>query len=159
MTDKQWKMESPLGPLFLVASRAGLKGVFWEKQRAEVLRSLGEESPEARHLARAVEQLGEYFAGKRREFALPLDVDGTPFQRKVWAHLNRIPYGKTSSYGELAHKVGAAKAARAVCTANGKNPLCIIVPCHRVIASRGGLGGYSGGLERKSFLLRLEGGA
>ena len=107
----------------------------------------------------AANQLAEYFARTRRAFQLPLDLRGTPFQLAVWKALLRIPYGETRSYGQLAVELGHAGAARAVGAANGSNPVSIIVPCHRVIAAGGGLGGYGGGLERKRFLLDLESGA
>jgi methylated-DNA-[protein]-cysteine S-methyltransferase len=105
----------------------------------------------------AVEQLTEYFAGKRTEFDLPLEVDGTEFQKDVWMTLADIPYGKTISYAELAGMVGRPTAFRAVGQANGANPIPIVLPCHRVIATGGGIGGYGGGLEMKQKLLALEG--
>lgn len=105
----------------------------------------------------AKRQLEEYFKGKRKSFKIPLDLRGTPFQKKVWKTLLRIPYGKTKSYGEIARAVGNPGAARAVGSANGRNPVAIIVPCHRVIRSGGGLGGYSAGLSKKRVLLDLEG--
>jgi AraC family transcriptional regulator of adaptative response/methylated-DNA-[protein]-cysteine methyltransferase len=104
------------------------------------------------------EQLGEYFAGRRRAFDLPLEYPGSPFQRRVWDALRRIPYGETRTYADLAREIGAPGAARAGGTANGANRLAIIIPCHRVIAAGGGLGGYGGGLWRKLRLLELEGG-
>jgi methylated-DNA-[protein]-cysteine S-methyltransferase len=107
----------------------------------------------------AARQLAEYFASTRRAFELPLDLRGTAFQLEVWNALLRIPYGETRSYGRLALELGHPGAARAVGAANGANPIAIVVPCHRVIASGGGLGGYGGGLERKKFLLDLESGA
>jgi methylated-DNA-[protein]-cysteine S-methyltransferase len=107
-------------------------------------------------LAEAVRQLREYFAGKRREFDLPLAPEGTAFQRRVWRELQAIPYGETISYGELARRVGNPKASRAVGSANGKNQIPIVIPCHRVIASDGGLGGFGGGLPVKAKLLALE---
>ncbi len=107
----------------------------------------------------AARQLAEYFAGTRRGFQLPLHMRGTPFQLRVWAALLRIPYGETRTYGALAAQLDCPGAARAVGAANGANPLSIVVPCHRVIAAGGGLGGYGGGLERKRFLLDLESGA
>jgi methylated-DNA-[protein]-cysteine S-methyltransferase len=106
--------------------------------------------------AAARQQLAAYFAGDLTEFDLPMDMEGTDFQRRVWQELRRIPYGHTVSYAELARRVGNAKACRAVGLANGRNPIGIIVPCHRVIASDGGLGGYGGGLERKNWLLDHE---
>ena len=112
-----------------------------------------EESP---ILKEAATQLQEYFAGARTEFDLPMELDGTPFQREVWGELSRIPYGETISYGELARRVGRPKGPRAVGQANGRNPIAIIVPCHRVLASNG-IGGYGGGLTCKRALLALEG--
>jgi methylated-DNA-[protein]-cysteine S-methyltransferase len=107
-------------------------------------------------LSEAVRQLREYFAGKRRDFDLPLAPEGTTFQRRVWRELQAIPYGETISYGELARRVGNPKASRAVGSANGKNQIPIVIPCHRVIASDGGLGGFGGGLPVKEKLLALE---
>ena len=107
-------------------------------------------------LAEVGRQLTEYFAGTRREFDLPLIQCGTEFQRRVWAELKKIPYGKTISYGELAKKIGSPKAARAVGGANNKNPIAIVVPCHRVIGSGGALVGYAAGVDKKRFLLELE---
>ena len=114
------------------------------------------QSKAAQVAAQAVAQLAEYLAGKRRRFALPLDLRGTPFQRRVWKALLRIPYGETRSYLQIAREVGNPKAARAVGMANHANPAGIIVPCHRVIASDGSLGGYAGGIQLKARLLRLE---
>ena len=104
-------------------------------------------------------QLDEYFAGRRTAFDLPLEYPGSPFQRRVWDALRRIPYGETRSYAQLAREIGAPGSARAVGTANGANRIAIVIPCHRVIAADGGLGGYGGGLWRKLRLLELEGGA
>jgi methylated-DNA-[protein]-cysteine S-methyltransferase len=107
-------------------------------------------------LEQTCRQLDEYFAGRRRAFTLPLALRGTPFQQKVWEQLQQIPYGKTISYAQLAQLVGNPKACRAVGSANGKNPVAIIVPCHRVINNNGGLGGYALGLAMKRWLLELE---
>ena len=104
----------------------------------------------------ALAEIAEYLAGRRRQFTVPLDLEGTPFQLQVWKALLRIPYGETRSYGEIARAVGRPRAARAVGMANHSNPIAIIVPCHRVIAANGALGGYAGGLAMKSRLLRLE---
>lgn len=112
--------------------------------------------PESPLLIRAREQLLGYFAGNRRVFSLPLCPEGTAFQQAVWQQLMRIPYGETCSYGQLAAAIGKPGAVRAVGNANGKNPLPILIPCHRVIAADGGLGGYSCGLKKKAFLLALE---
>ncbi len=148
---KQMKLKTSVGTLYLVASEAGLCGVFWEKQKAPM--------GESKLLAQAAREIEEYLAGRRRIFNVPLDAEatgGTPFQRKVWAELARIPYGSTISYRELAARVKNRNAVRAVGAANSRNPLCIVVPCHRVIASSGKLQGYSGGLPAKTKLLELE---
>ena len=152
----QWMMESDVGPLYLVASDLGLQGVFWKKQKSPMISSLKANQPAIRHLAQTLKQLQEYFRGERRDFDLPLDVKGTEFQKKVWQQLAKIPYGQTLSYRDVAQKIKKEKAFRAVGTANGRNPLSIIVPCHRVIAADGTLGGYAGGLKIKTHLLALE---
>lgn len=108
--------------------------------------------------AEAVRQIAEYFEGSRKEFELPIALEGTEFQRQVWTELTAIPFGQTVSYGDLARSIGKPSAVRAVGAANGDNPISIIVPCHRVIGSDGGLTGYGGGLERKEWLLKHEGG-
>ncbi len=121
--------------------------------------ALGEVKPgaEASPLARrARAQLSEYFAGRRKTFDLPLAARGTPFQQKVWDFLRRIPYGQTRSYGQIAAAAGNPRACRAVGMANNKNPLGIVVPCHRVVGANGALTGYAGGLDKKAFLLELE---
>jgi len=157
-------MGSPFGPLMLVATptglcRVGLPGEGREALEEWLARWVGpeptEENPAA--LAAAVAQLREYFSRLRREFDLPLDLRGTPFQQQVWRELRKVPYGQTVSYGELARRVGRPGAARAVGQAVGANPIPIIVPCHRVVGADGSLVGYGGGLEIKSALLRLEG--
>ncbi|MFN7729941.1 MAG: methylated-DNA--[protein]-cysteine S-methyltransferase [Bdellovibrio sp.] len=152
----QWKMQSPVGPLYLVASESGLQGVFWKKQLATMTHSLQTRDPATQHIVQALKQLQEYFRGDRREFDLQLEVKGTEFQKKVWGQLAKIPYGQTQSYRDVAQKIKQEKAFRAVGTANGRNPLSIIVPCHRVIAADGTLGGYAGGLKIKNHLLALE---
>jgi len=156
MTQAQWEMNSSFGSLYLVASDKGLKGVFWERQPTPMAKSLASSNPTLRILSQAARELEEYFNGRRERFGVPLEIDGTPFQKRVWNQLLQIPYGTTYSYRELATLIQNEKAIRAVGTANGKNALCIVVPCHRVIASDGSLGGYSGGLERKASLLQLE---
>jgi methylated-DNA-[protein]-cysteine S-methyltransferase len=143
--------------LYLVASKKGLRGVHWKKQNAPLLKALKGTSPQTRVLSKAARELGEYFAGKRARFSLPLDAVGTAFQKRVWRELRRIPFGKTRSYKDIARRIRNPKAVRAVGTANGQNPLCIVVPCHRVIAADGSLGGYSAGLSIKRKLLRIEG--
>lgn len=152
----QYKMISPLGNIFLVASDLGLQGVFLQKQKHPIVTRLQNRIPSQKILSQAIEQLNAYFKGQRKKFDLPFDIQGTEFQKKVWKALSQIPYGKTCSYKDIAQKIKHEKAVRAVGTANGKNPLCIIVPCHRVIAADGSLGGYSGGLNVKQQLLSLE---
>ncbi len=157
MTRKtQWLFDSRIGPLYLVASEKGLQGVYWEKQRVPMATTLRSNAPEIENLTRAQTQLEDYLSGNRKNFDLALDVEGAPFQKQVWQELSKIPYGKTVSYTEIARRIKNDRAVRAVGTANGKNPLCIIIPCHRVIAANGSLGGYSGGLSIKEKLLRLE---
>ena len=153
---RQYKMKTPVGSMFLIASRNGLHGVFWNQQDYPFTKLDGGEEAD-KILKQTVSQLNEYFQGLRSEFELPLSPEGTSFQMKVWQGLSSIPYGHTQSYKELAASVSNSNASRAVGGANGKNPLSIIVPCHRVIASDGTLGGYAGGLKAKEWLLRLEG--
>lgn len=153
---KQWLMKTSLVPLYLVASEKGLCGIFWKRQEAPFAASLDGADPCSRWLATTVRQLGEYFEGSRREFDLTFDIGGTDFQRAVWKELSRIPYGETRSYSDIARRLRNEKAVRAVGTANGRNPLSIVVPCHRVIAANGTLGGYAGGLDVKRRLLGLE---
>ncbi len=129
---------------FLSALAASFPGVSWRRDDSH---------PVIRETAR---QLGEYFRGERARFDIPLDLRGTPFQLKVWQALLRIPYGETQNYGELARALGAPKASRAVGGANGRNPVGIIVPCHRVIAASGGLCGFASGLDYKRKLLDIE---
>ena len=154
----QYKMDTGLiGHVYLVASDKGLCGIYWSRQESEMIREIPASDKAGAILARTIKQLTEYFAGKRKVFDVPLDISGTEFQRKVWRELSRIPYGSTCSYTEIASRIDQAKAVRAVGTANGRNPLSIIIPCHRVIAANGTLGGYAGGLPTKMKLLRLEG--
>jgi methylated-DNA-[protein]-cysteine S-methyltransferase len=142
----------PQFPLYLEASERGLLRVYFGMPPGVEGRADGSHPL----LGEAARQLGEYFAGVRRAFDLPLDLRGTPFQLRVWNALLRIPYGETRTYGQLAAALGQPGAARAVGAANGANPVGIIVPCHRVVAAGGGLGGFGGGLDRKRFLLALE---
>ncbi len=157
MSQAQWLMKSRIGSLYLVASEKGLRGIFWKKQTAPMVASLKGKTAEVKILLQTLTELKEYFDGKRQKFTMPLEVAGTPFQKKVWNALRQIPYGKTASYKDVAGRIQRAKAVRAVGTANGNNPHAIIVPCHRVIAHDGTLGGYAGGLKIKSRLLKLEG--
>ncbi len=149
-------LKTPVGILYLVASSLGLRGVYLEKQKLTLCKTTSQKSQSTQILAQAKSELKEYFLGTRKSFSLPLDITGTPFQKKVWHELGRIPYGQTRSYGDIAKQIKHDKAYRAVGTANAKNPLCIIIPCHRVIAADQSLGGYSGGLQMKSKLLKLE---
>ncbi|NED79793.1 methylated-DNA--[protein]-cysteine S-methyltransferase [Streptomyces sp. SID11233] len=149
--------DSPYGPLTLVATDGVLAGLYMTGQRHRPPEeTFG--TPDPGLFDETVQQLDAYFAGELREFDLPLDLDGTPFQRTVWAELQHIPYGETRSYGELAEILGKPGASRAVGLANGKNPVGIIVPCHRVIGASGSLTGYGGGLDRKQRLLAFENG-
>lgn len=148
---------SPVGKLKLVASDKGLIAVLWENDKPNRVR-LGELVKRHSHpvLMEAERQLGEYFEGKRRSFSVALDMRGTPFQKNVWEALLAIPFGETRSYRDIAKKLGNPEATRAVGAANGRNPISIIVPCHRVIGLNGKLRGFAGGLETKARLLELE---
>ena len=151
-------VESPVGKLTLVASDVGLAAILWESDDGRrVPLTLEEEAPGHRVLLEAERQLAEYFSGRRRAFTVQLDVVGTPFQKKVWQALLTIPFGETRSYAEIARQIGSPRAVRAVGAANGRNPLSIVAPCHRVIGSSGKLTGFAGGLETKARLLALEG--
>jgi methylated-DNA-[protein]-cysteine S-methyltransferase len=149
---------SPVGRLKLVASDKGLVAILWENDNPRRVR-LSElvECLDHPMLARTEKELDEYFAGKRNAFTVPLDMRGTHFQKQVWEALLGIPFGETRTYGQLANQLGNPKATRAVGAANGRNPLAILVPCHRVIGFSGKLTGFAGGLEAKAHLLRLEG--
>ena len=146
---------SPVGALQIFGTDAALTGVFMENHRHQSL-ATRDAVRDGRPLCEARRQLEEYFAGVRQEFSIPLDADGTEFQRSVWQALRAIPYGMAVSYGDIARRIGNPRAVRAVGLANGRNPISIIVPCHRVISADGSLTGYGGGLERKRFLLALE---
>jgi methylated-DNA-[protein]-cysteine S-methyltransferase len=150
-------IDSPVGELKLVASDKGLVAILWENDSPRRVR-LSELVTNEKHpvLVETERQLDEYFAGKRKAFSVPLDMRGTRFQQDVWAALLAIPFGETRSYGQLAKQLGNPRASRAVGAANGKNPVSIIVPCHRVIGSSGKLTGFAGGLDTKAHLLNLE---
>ncbi|MBP3953826.1 methylated-DNA--[protein]-cysteine S-methyltransferase [Gemmata sp. G18] len=151
-------MPSPIGELKLIGSEKGLAAILWENDDPLRVRlEAGSEDPHHPVLVATEQQLNEYFAGTRKVFSVALDFVGTPFQQKVWRALLSIPFGETRSYGELARQIGHPTSARAVGAANGKNPISIIGPCHRVIGSSGKLTGYAGGLAAKALLLRLEG--
>ncbi|WP_328320797.1 methylated-DNA--[protein]-cysteine S-methyltransferase [Streptomyces sp. NBC_00388] len=148
-------IDSPYGPLTLVAADGLLSGLYMTDQRHRPAdETFGE--PDPRPFGQVREELTAYFAGELTEFTVPLHLAGTPFQRTVWEELRQIPYGETRSYGDLAGRLGRPGASRAVGLANGKNPVGIIVPCHRVIGSTGGLTGYGGGIGRKQQLLAFE---
>jgi methylated-DNA-[protein]-cysteine S-methyltransferase len=149
---------SPVGPLTLVAADGCLAGLYMTKQRhLPPDTTFGEPAAAGDEpFAAAARQLEEYFAGERTRFGVQLVLEGSEFQRRVWAALQGIPYGQTVSYGQLADRIGQPSASRAVGLANGKNPISIIVPCHRVIGADGSLTGYGGGIERKRYLLAHE---
>lgn len=157
MSPTYWtEHDSPLGPLLLLADDGGLTGIYMQPHRH------GPDGVDAawirddERFAEARVQLDAYFVGELQRFELPLNPTGTAFQREVWAALRTIPYGETRSYGEIAEQIGRPGTARAVGLANGRNPLSIVVPCHRVVGASGSLTGYGGGIERKQLLLDLE---
>jgi methylated-DNA-[protein]-cysteine S-methyltransferase len=151
------EMPSPVGRLTLIATSRGLVGVLWENERPGRVKLEPRTRDDVHPTLLAAEiQLQEYFAGERTSFDLPLAFEGTEFQKQVWSALLDIPYGETRSYMEIATSLQNPKAVRAVGAANGRNPLSIVAPCHRVIAASGDLTGFAGGLEAKEFLLRLE---
>jgi len=155
--------QSPVGPLTAAVSDRGLcllefAGPRSESHLQQIARKHHANAKSGSHpvLTQVRQQLDEYFAGKRKSFSVPMTCEGTTFQKKVWQQLLRIPFGETQSYADVARSVKTPKAFRAVGRANGQNPICIIVPCHRVVNADGQLGGYGGGLHRKKFLLNLE---
>lgn len=151
------EIDSPVGRLTLVANDAALLAVMFPRDTPERRRlAAARENPSHPILLAAAKQLGEYFSGTRQRFDLPLEFEGTDFQREVWAALLMIPYGETRSYSQIARGIGRPAAVRAVGAANGRNPIAIIAPCHRVIGSGGDLTGFGGGLPRKAWLLELE---
>jgi methylated-DNA-[protein]-cysteine S-methyltransferase len=151
-------VRSPVGVLTLIASGDGLAAILWENDRPGRVRlDVVAEDPKHPVLVETERQLAEYFAGRRKAFDLTLDFAGTEFQKKVWRALLTIPFGETRTYAQIAKQVGDPKAVRAVGAANGRNPISIVAPCHRVIGSNGKLTGFAGGLDVKAQLLRLEG--
>lgn len=149
-------MDSPFGPVCVAGTKAGLLRVDFQRgNRPVCLAATWRE--DADFLRKAIHQLQEYFQGQRRSFSLPLAPPGTPFQQRVWQELQRIPFGTTLTYRELAQRLGMPQAARAVGHANGRNPLAIVIPCHRLIGSDGQLRGYAGGIALKQRLLQHEG--
>jgi methylated-DNA-[protein]-cysteine S-methyltransferase len=159
MTYSYKVIDSPVGELKLVASDKGLAAILWENDDPKRVR-LGPlcEDPDHPILLETERQLGKYFAGKLKAFTVPLDFEGTEFQKSVWKALLTIPFGETRSYGEIARQIGKPTAVRAVGAANGKNPISIVAPCHRVIGSTGALTGFAGGLAAKERLLGIESG-
>lgn len=151
------RVASPVGELRLVAGDAGLVAILWQDDDPGRVR-LGPlaEAPDHPILVATARQLEAYFAGRLDRFDIPLDLRGTDFQKRVWAALLTIPFGETRSYGEIARAIGRPSAARAVGAANGRNPISIVAPCHRVIGSSGALTGFAGGIDAKRYLLDLE---
>ncbi|MCL9780154.1 methylated-DNA--[protein]-cysteine S-methyltransferase [Vibrio sp. S4M6] len=149
-------IESPLGVITIQVNDEGVLGVWFESQTTQP-EQLGSQSDDCPIINKVKQQLDEYFSRQRTSFDLPLAAQGTKFQTQVWHALTTIPYGTSISYQELAERIGNPKAVRAVGLANGKNPISIIVPCHRVIGKNGKLTGYAGGMDRKMKLLKLEG--
>ncbi len=151
------KIQTPVGQLTLVAHDQALVAVLWENDDPMRVK-LSESFEQKAHplLVEIEKQLVEYFAGQRTQFTIPLDFQGTAFQKSVWSALLQIPFGETRSYKEIAESIGNIKAVRAVGAANGKNPISIIAPCHRVIGANGKLVGFAGGLKNKDILLNLE---
>ena len=150
--------ESPHGKMLLVATEVGVSGVYFDGQKY-FLGAKKEWKHDGRHapLQQAKRELREYFAGRRKRFEVALDPDGTPFQRSVWKAIASVGFGKTITYGELASRAGHPGSARAAGAATGRNPVSIIVPCHRIMGANGTLTGYAGGLDKKRALLSLEG--
>ena len=152
-------MPSPVGRLTLVAGETALVAILWENDDpARVRLGASVEQPDHPILLRTETQLGEYFAGVRETFDIALDFIGTEFQKQVWAALLRIPFGETRTYAQIAREIGNPKSVRAVGAANGRNPISIVAPCHRVVGSNGSLTGFAGGLDAKRRLLSLESG-
>ena len=151
--------QSPVGTLLLMATERGLSGLHMEKDGTAFQNASRDWVRDDARFSGINENLNEYFSGRRKEFEVPIDLRGTPFQMSVWSALRTIPFGATISYAELARRIGDPKAVRAVGQANNRNPISIIVPCHRVIGADGSLTGYGGGIERKRFLIELEAGA
>ena len=148
--------DSPIGPLLVAGDAEAVTHILFPKKGKPMKPLAGWTDSAQGPVGEAIRQLREYFAGKRQDFDLPLTFEGTKFQKSVWRQLQQIPYGQTITYGELAKRVGNPKASRAVGSANGKNCIPIVVPCHRVIAAGGKLGGFGGGLPTKQSLLALE---
>lgn len=147
---------SPVGKLLLISDGTTITGMYYPSYK-HVPKISNDWKEDNSKFSKLTSELNEYFSGKRKNFDVPLQLEGTEFQKNVWQQLSKIPYGATASYKDIATAVGKPKAVRAVGTAVGANPVCIIAPCHRVISSDGSLGGYAGGLRNKKILLKLEG--
>ncbi len=156
MNKFQWKMQSSIGPLYLTVNKIGLVAILWKKANTPMLKFLDDNSAESKIMLQAITEINEYLKGERRKFSIKLLPEGTEFQQRVWNELKKIPYGETRSYKDIAICLNDKNASRAVGAANGKNPISLIVPCHRVIITSGSLGGYAGGLAIKTILLELE---
>lgn len=158
MTKYSKHVQSPVGTLKLVATDRGLAAILWQNDNPKRV-SIGASEERLDHpvLTKAERELDDYFAGRRTSFDVDLDFNGTSFQKKVWAALLEIPFGSTRTYAEIATQLGKPSASRAVGSANARNPISIIAPCHRVVGSNGDLTGYAGGLDAKRYLLKLEG--
>jgi len=149
--------KSPQGEMLLVATEDGLSGLYFKGQKYFPKKDKAwRRAPNHAPLRQAKRELAQYFAGRRRRFEVPLDPQGTPFQRSVWKQISKVAFGKTTTYSELAHRAGHPGSARAAGAATGRNPLSVIVPCHRIMGADGSLTGYAGGLARKRALLQLE---
>ncbi len=153
----QARADTPLGPITVAATEHGLAGLWFDDQKHHPGEIDAPEDPSQRWIAQALEELAAYWRSGEGRFTTPVDLDGSAFQRSVWDALRGIEAGRTTSYGALAGSLGRASAVRAVAAAVGRNPLSVIVPCHRVLGADGSLTGYAGGLERKAALLQLEG--
>ncbi|MCR5882909.1 methylated-DNA--[protein]-cysteine S-methyltransferase [Rhizobacter sp. J219] len=152
----QARYDTPLGTVLIARTEAGLAGLWFESQKWHPAPLDAPERPDDPLLREAATQIADYFAGRRTQFELPLDLHGSPFQRSVWQALRDIDCGATRSYADIARRIGSPQAVRAVGAAIGRNPVSVIVPCHRVLGSSGELTGYAGGLDRKRALLALE---
>ncbi|MBA3535654.1 MAG: methylated-DNA--[protein]-cysteine S-methyltransferase [Tatlockia sp.] len=149
-------MNSPVGNLIILTSTAGLHAIAWNRKIISDFIANPIRDPDEKTIVEAKKQLNDYFQNERKTFNLPLVLQGSPFQIQVWKQLLKIPFGTTISYGEQAKSIGDKNKARAVGAANGRNPISIVIPCHRVIGSRGHLVGFGGGIEKKAYLLNLE---
>lgn len=155
--ERQIVFQSKIGPIYISGHAEGLTNVSWQPLPLPFQEKQEQITERERILKEASRQIEQYIDGKLKSFELPILLKGTPFQKRVWSALMRIPFGQTASYSGIAHTIGHPNAVRAVGTANGRNQIAIIIPCHRVIAKSGAIGGYSAGIEKKKILLALEG--